>query len=126
MLKKIKSIINNLTKKEIDNQIFNEISSIDFEFGYHSGRWSENEYIQNDIAFDEFIYITNKCDEFNFKYYIDWEWVENTAKEYYEELISFDDIININITEDNFWQFDFLASDIKFQLINHLKSELIR
>lgn len=106
------------------NNILNKIKEIENEFSYQSGRWTENEYIQDEIALEEFKYITEECDKLNFEYNIDWEWVKNTAEEYDEELISLENIINKNVTSENYWQFDFLASDIKTDLIIYLEKQL--
>ena len=106
------------------NSISDKIKEIEKEFAYQSGRWAENECIQDEITLEELIYITNKCDELNFEYNIDWKWVKNTAEEYDEELISLEDIINKNVTSENYWQFDFLASDIKTDLIIYLEKQL--
>lgn len=106
------------------NNILNKIIEIQNEFSYQSGRWAENEYIQDEIALEEFIYIIKECDKLNFEYNIDWKWIKNTAEKYDEKLISLEDIINKNITSENYWQFDFLASDIKTDLIVYLKKQL--
>lgn len=122
---------------KINEKVFNNILAIRQEFGYQSGRWAENEYLQSDIAIEEFNYIHNQCNQNNFQYQIDWEMLEDIANEYDEELISLSDIIceenpfskgyfiNKNINGDNYWQFDALASDIECQLINYLKKQLI-
>ena len=108
----------------MNKEIFNKIKEIEDKFSYQSGRWAENEYIQDEIALEEFEYITEECDKLNFKYNIDWKWIKNTAEEYDEELISLEDIINKNVTFKNYWQFDFLASDIKTDLVIYLEKQL--
>lgn len=100
-----------------------KITEIKLKFAYESGRWAENECILDDIAFEEFSYIENECNEIDFKYEIDFKWIKKIADEYNEKLISEKDIINKNINKDNLWQFDFLANDIKEQLINFLKKQ---
>lgn len=110
--------------KNINQEVFKKILSIRFEMGYQSGRWSENEYIQDEIAITEFNYITSICDEENFLYEINWNFIEETADEYCEEKISIKDIIDVNINESNFWQFDTLACDIEEQVIKHLQKQL--
>ena len=92
--------------------------------GYQSGRWSGNEYLQDEIANAEFEYITQICDDEIFQYQIDWENIKATANNYDEEIISIKDIIEYNINQNNCWQFDTLACDIESQLINYLTKQL--
>ena len=110
--------------KNINQEVFKKILSIRFEMAYQSGRWSENEYIIDEIANTEFNYITSMCDKEKFSYEIDWNFIEEMADEYCEEKISIKDIIDVNINENNCLQFDALACDIEEQLINHLQKQL--
>lgn len=105
-------------------KLYKKILSITSEFGYQSGRWSENEYLQEEISLTEFTYITLQCEKINFNYTIDWDYMKKTADEYEEKLITTTDIENKIITENNFIQFDFLACDIKEQLIDFLKDKM--
>ena len=124
MISKIKSFVKKITNKDINDDAFKRILSIEQEFGYQSGRWAENEYLQSEIACAEFSFITTECDELKFKYIIDWEIIHDIAEDYDEEVISESDIIQCNVTNDNYWQFDALASDIEYQLISYLKKQL--
>ena len=104
--------------------LYEKILSITSEFGYQSGKWSENEYLQEEISLTEFTYITLQCEKMNFNYTIDWNYMKKTADEYEEKLITTTDIENKIVTENNFIQFDFLACDIKEQLIDFLKNKM--
>lgn len=117
-------IMNRCSDKMNWVSLYKKILSITNEFGYQSGRWSENEYLQKEISLTEFTYITHQCKKMNFNYTIDWEYIKKTADEYEEKLITATDIENKIITENNFIQFDFLASDIEEQLIDFLKDKM--
>ena len=109
----------------INQDILDEIMDIRFEFGRLSGKWEENEFIFEDIAEEEFRYITSKCKQHGFKYTIKGSVIRDTVEEFEEETLSVEDIENIRCTISNYRQFDALASDIEGQLITYLTSELI-
>ena len=117
-------IMNRCSDKMNWVNLYKKILSITSEFGYQSGKWSENEYLQEEISLTEFTYITLQCEKMNFNYKIDWGYMKETADEYEEKLITATDIENKIVTENNFIQFDFLACDIKEQLIDFLKDKM--
>lgn len=108
--------------------ILQTICAIEWEFGFQAGKWEENEHIFEQIAESEFNYITSMCDNCNFKYSINDditnEILKKTAEEYEEEVLTIEQIKNVEINEDNYWQFDALASHIKDKLIEHLVAQL--
>lgn len=108
----------------INQEILNEILAIEWEFGFQAGRWGENEYIFEDIAEAEYTYITSKCEELEFKYNIDKEMLQDIAQKWQETMVTDTDIKESRITNENYWQFDALANDIKEQLIDFLKEQL--
>lgn len=110
--------------KEIDQEVLKKIMQIKFEFGFQAGRWEQNEYLQDDVAREEFAFITDECDKEEFEWKLDWDLLKMWANDYDEKLINLDDVIAGYVDENNYFQFDALACDIEDQLINHLAKQL--
>lgn len=102
-----------------------EIKHICHYMGIQAGKWEENEEIHEQLARESYEYIINKCKQHNFKYTIQGTVIRYKAEEHNENIISVKDIDDINITSENYHQFDGLATDIADQLIEYLATNKI-